>query len=142
MRVHRLENERVVLVTNFANAQNITTIAQLEKAKLLAYRVGDPLLELYCKKNFPGFHKNRLQTPIIVNSHRSMIDILRETDYFGVLPFPSVDSALTNHILRIASELELSGGLFLGYRASAPLTRRCRTFVDFILQKNISQQTW
>jgi DNA-binding transcriptional LysR family regulator len=138
LKVHRLEDERAVLVTSFDNPQSIHSTAELEAARLVAYRAGDPLLEHFCRQRFRGVHKNRLQVVFTVNSHKSMLDVLRGGDCYAVLPFAAVSDAIANHVLRLASDLEVSGGLFLGYRAEAKLSRRCQAVVEHLTRpKNL-----
>lgn len=136
LRVHRIADERAVLVSNFGNSKPLESISDLYRAKFIAYRNGDPLLDGFVKRHFKGALRNRLNVAFTVNSHRSMVDLLRTGDFYAVLPFTLVENAVMNQILRLASGKDLSGGIFVAYRADIKLTRRNRHFVEAIAASN------
>ena len=132
LRAFRVGNERAVLVTTFDNLGAVTTIKDLYAAQFVTYRSGDPLFEMYIKQNFPGAQRGKIKVAYAVNSHRSMIDILRSGAFYAVLPFDSIESEIVSHVLRLASDRELEGGLFIGHRAEERLSRRYRLFLEHL----------
>lgn len=127
-----LTGERVVLVTRQQNPVDINEVQDLREKSFIAYREGDPLLNLFLKKHFPSYAKKWVEPVVAVNSHNSMLEALACIDSYAVMPWQSVQEQVNLRLLRLASSLELSGDLYLIFTAGK--RRRIeQMFTDFLL---------
>lgn len=110
IRTFEVLKERSVLVTRKSNKKALTDVSA---ANFICYTSDDSLLVTYVHKFHKKASMSKLNRHIIVNSHKSMIDSLIATESYAVLPYFSVEEAIKNKELRIASEKELSSGIYL-----------------------------
>jgi len=130
-----LVDERIVLVTRASNRLDIEEPAQLRRIHLVTYRAEDPLLKAFVKANFSNISLATLTIPLMVNSHRSMIDSLLADDLYAAMPWPSVAHYVETRLLRLASTKEFVGRLHL-VRSPKQARKRRRIFEDFLMQKS------
>lgn len=110
IRTFEVLKERSVLVTRKGNKKALDDVSN---AKFVCYTADDSLLVTYVHKFHKKASMSKLNRHIIVNSHKSMIDALVSTDTYAVLPYFSVEQAIKDKELRIASEKELSSSIYL-----------------------------
>jgi DNA-binding transcriptional LysR family regulator len=85
------------------------------KISFVSYRENDPLLEFYIQKAFPKVKMSSLQKKFIVNSHKSMVDIVKSQDLFAVLPFHSVAKEISAKTIEDIGPLKIKSNLYMIY---------------------------
>jgi DNA-binding transcriptional LysR family regulator len=126
-------DERSVLVTRAQNLIDIRDLMDVKRSRFITYRNEDMLLTLFLKTHFKNVSRRVIDVILSVNSHRSMIETLLTTDAYAVMPWQSVQPALENRLLRIASSYELAGRLFLVYSQRVETIRRLKVFRDHLM---------
>lgn len=117
-------HERIVAVCRSGWKRDLVQIGDLYEAQFIAYRHEDPLLFAWIQAAFGKVILRQVQIPIVVNSHRSMIDCLYKMDAYAVMPWHSIEHLVEAGILRVASSHELSEFLNLVWVPSLNERRR------------------
>lgn len=115
LRTYKIFEEEIVIVAGHQNKQKISQ-DNIKLLPFVCYRPKDPLLDFFLKKASPGGSLGKITTPIIVNSHKSMIDILKQHSYYAVLPRHSVKEELKNKQLIQVSKKSYTAPLYLIYQ--------------------------
>ncbi len=130
LRGYDIYEEESVLVTRFQNSRNLTRI---DEARFVAYREGDPLLTQYLRAFHPKLSEAKINIAFTVNSQSSMVLALQEADLYAVLPSISVQKALRDKSLRLASPAKMSAKLYLLTREDPLMEKRKQVFMTHML---------
>ena len=131
-----LMHERIVLVARADFRRELASLDDLHQAQFVAYRPEDPLLYAWISSSFGKMLRRKINLPMTVNSHRSMIDCLQAFDAFAVMPWHSVEHLVDAGILRVASRHEFKGSLSLVWVPSPNERRRRAVFREFLLDRS------
>ena len=127
-------SERAVLVCRRGFEVKVDSKNDLDRVEFVTYREDDPLLQAWIKKNFGAFAIKRAKIALSVNSHRSMIDAILDLDMVAVMPYHSVSSHISNGLLRIASQHENTGYLFIAQRQGDKVRRAVKLFREHLIE--------
>lgn len=98
LRAYPLLSEKIVLVTR---SQNLSIKPGDPQARFVAYKKGEGLLKAYVQAQTKIDRSFKPRVNFTVNSHRAMIDALKQADSFAVLPYRSVRSFVERGELRL-----------------------------------------
>ena len=132
VRTYKIYDEEVVLIRGKKTGP---LKGKLSEQSYVSYREGDPLLKYYLKKSMPGLQMAKISTPIIVNSHKSIVDFVKVHPYYAVLPKHSVDEALKKKEIVIESRKPLISSLYLIHREMGIKDQKVESMRDFLKQK-------
>ena len=113
IRCYEILSEEIVLVTNVKNSKNDFSINK--NLNFVSYRENDPLLNFYLKKAYPRKKVKSYGINFSVNSHKAMIDVLKDHDLYAVLPSLSISSELESGSLVNVGPKNLKSSLYLVY---------------------------
>ncbi|MFK8137909.1 MAG: LysR family transcriptional regulator [Bdellovibrionales bacterium] len=130
LRSYEILTEKSVLVTSVTNKKPLVDIGD---AKFVAYSLDDGLLVNYIHKYFKKSSISKINRHIVVNSHKSMIEALVDSNYYAVLPYFSVAKAIKRKELRVASEKELKSKMYLIYVDNALMPKRFQLFKKHLI---------
>ncbi len=133
LRCYKLVDEEVVLVTGHKNLA--TQKLNLRELPYVAYRSDDPLLHSFLQKNASHTKTQRINLEMTVNSHRSMVSLLKEHPYFAVLPKLSIQNEIKNKELFIIKNYKLSSQIYLIYQDVEYVDRKISEFSTFLRTK-------
>ncbi|MEC9282712.1 MAG: LysR family transcriptional regulator [Bdellovibrionota bacterium] len=137
IRTYDIIKERSVLITGGKNKERL---ADINSAKFVCYSDDDSLLLSYIHKYHKKASFSKLQRHVIVNSHRSMIDAVEATNGYAVLPYFSVEKALKEKRIRIASDKELTSSLYLIHIDNNLMPKKNSLFKQFLIETCKKQQ--
>lgn len=128
----KILKEKSVLVTKYSNSK---TIEENDNPEFVCYSYNDKLLIDFLHKFYKKVSLSKINRKVIVNSHRSMIESLTHSSAYAVLPYFSVEKAIKEKELKIASEKELKSELYLIYLDNNLMARRNMEFKKFIIEE-------
>jgi DNA-binding transcriptional LysR family regulator len=111
IRTYNIFEEDIILVTSRKNYSG--KIETMEELPILTYREQDPLLNFYLSHVFPKINKKHLKYFMQVNSHKSMIEVLKSNKCMAVLPKLSIKSQLDKAQLIDIGPKKLNSNLYL-----------------------------
>jgi DNA-binding transcriptional LysR family regulator len=114
MRSYRLLQEHIIMVGN--PSLSIKNKAELKKLDYVCYRRSDPVFLSYLQKLVPKLRAKDFNIQYTVNSHQSMVEILKNRACAAVLPLHSVKGELDSGQLKKLSEYSADTSLFLIHR--------------------------
>lgn len=111
IRTYTIYDEEIILTCS----PNTLTgrIKSLKDLPVLKYSEDDPLFNYYQQKIFPKVNKSNLNTFMEVNSHKSMVEILRKNSCMAVLPELSIKNELKKGQLIDIGPKKLRSHLYL-----------------------------
>lgn len=131
IRSFELLKERAVLVTGKTNKKPLSDVS---KAKFICYTPDDTLLMTYIHKFHKKASMSKINRHVVVNSHRSMIDALEAIGGYAVLPYFSVEKAIANKRVRIASDKELNSSIYLIHVVNNLMPRKNSIFKKQLME--------
>ena len=131
IRTYDLMKERSVLVTSNKNREKLT---EIKNVKFICYSDDDSLLLAYLHKYHKKTSFSKIQRHIIVNSHRSMIDAVESTHAYAVLPYFSVEQAIKDKRIRVASDKDLTSSLYLIHIDNNLMPRKNTLFKQHLIE--------
>jgi DNA-binding transcriptional LysR family regulator len=111
IRTYSIYDEEIVLTCSPKN--KIKKVKSLKDLPILKYRKDDPLLNYYQQKVFPRANKSNVDTFMEVNSHKSMVEILKRNNCMAVLPELSIKNELKKGQLIDIGPKKLKSHLYL-----------------------------
>ncbi|MCB0419417.1 MAG: LysR family transcriptional regulator [Bdellovibrionales bacterium] len=129
IRAYEILHEDSVLVTRATNEKPVTNLKEMP---IVAYREADPFMVRFLKKQFSRFQLSSINYFVMVNSHKSMVEILLNHDTWAVLPYPSVEKEVKEGLLKIASETKLVSKLYLTHLENPLMEKRKVLFKQFM----------
>ena len=127
-----LLKERAGLVCGNKNQEDWT---DTKSASFVCYAEDDQLLSSFLQKHHKKTSPSKIKQRVVVNSHRSMIDALQATNSFAVLPFFSVESALKEKRLKLASDKEIHSSLYLLYLDNPWMPKAQKLLKQYLLER-------
>jgi len=137
IRIYDLLEEEIILVTGRQNADK--KIGKIIELPFVAFRESDPLLEYYLRKVCPNIKLNKLNIEFVINSHKAMIDVIKQNNLYAVLPSLSIRKELAKNEIVNIGPVNLKSKLFLIHRDFEYIDRKIIMFRDFLKEfaKNI-----
>jgi DNA-binding transcriptional LysR family regulator len=132
---YSLGEETIILATARSNQHDLNDAGIPE---FVTYRSEDRLLKRFLKSPEGRRFGQRHRVVVAVNSHRSMVDALKSSNAFCVLPRHSIAKELESGELRVASSWSLRSKLFLTCLENTLIERRLRLFKEFMILRSRS----
>lgn len=111
IRCYEVLSEEIILVRGAKGGAE--KLEQLSDTSFVSYRENDPLLQYYLQKAFPRTKLSKLNIEFMVNSHKSMVEVLKGHNYCSVLPTLSIGKELENGTLVNVGPKNLKSNLYL-----------------------------
>ena len=141
LRAYKLMPEKVALLTRTKNLQDPGPKKGTRQRPLhfVTYRNDDPLLNLFINKFPKTLGREEIEIVFSVNSHRSMIEALEDSNTYAVLPVASALAQITLGRLRIVPGFELQNTLYLAHFDNPYMSSLNRAFRQHMLQNSDSK---
>lgn len=130
IRCYEVIKQEIMLVTSKKNKE--INGSDIKNIPLISYRDNDPLLSYYIQKVFPKTKSKSINPKLIVNSHRSMIDLIIAHNYCAVLPSLSITNELNSKQLISIGEKTLKSSLYLIYLEKEYQPKKVQLLVSFL----------
>lgn len=128
IRSYKLLSENIQLFTS----PNNPDVEKNQNPRFVGYKTQDRLLKELLKTIFPSNVSKSLQVTFSVNSHAAMIAAVRELNLYGALPHHSLQSALKNAEIRLASPKKLLNEVHLIVPSSDFPEKKISELVKFL----------
>ncbi len=122
--------ERPVLI---GSTQFYGTLQKLNEIKVVTYRENDLFTSEFIERNFSKGLRKKMQIAFTVNSHRIMIDFVKNHHAFAVIPATSAKELASSKSVKIYLEDKRGYTLKLLHRASLKQDTRKSKFLDLFL---------
>ncbi len=133
IRCYKVLDEEIVLVTSKKNYTSKKV--NLRELSYIAYRKDDPVLHQFLIKNAPHTKLHKLQIELTVNSHRSMVNLLKEHSYYAVMPKLSISKEIKEGTLKVIKGLSLKSHLYLIYQDVEYVDRLVALLIEFLKER-------
>ncbi|MBC96973.1 MAG: hypothetical protein CME63_04445 [Halobacteriovoraceae bacterium] len=137
IRCYKVLREEIVLVTR--NENRPVGKVNLRELSYVAYRKDDPLLQSFLQENAPHTKTKKLNIEFTVNSHRSMVNLLKEHPFYAVLPKVSVEKEIEQKELVVVDDFTLTSYLYLIHQDVDYMDQKIALFTDY-LKKQLKEQ--
>lgn len=130
IRSYKILEEEIMLVTTKINEDS--PVKKISSIPLVQYRENDPLALYYLKKAFPKSKLNNLNIQFYVNSHKSIIDVIKKNNLYAVLPALSIKEELKNKELVNIGPKTLRSDLFLIHAEQGFMEKKLFVFRKYL----------
>lgn len=137
IRSYSLYAEKIILVSSKRNNKN-NLLESVDQLPFVTFRNNDPLTEFYLKNAFPNFKMSKLKVEAQVNSHKAMATLIKNHNFFAVLPSLSIKNDLESKEIVNVGPKDLNSPLFMIHLNHSFLDRKVKELKSFI-KKQIDQ---
>ncbi len=130
IRCFKILDEEIIMIAN--RTTDFDLKGKINQLPFVAYSLNDPLLMSFLQKFSPRFQAQKLNFEFIVNSHRSMLEIIKERPYFCVVPRLSVEKELKAKTIVQVTQKSIKSSLYLIQQEQEFPERKVATLSTFL----------
>lgn len=101
--------------------------------EVIGYREDDQYLKTYIDKTLSRLERKKIQITMSINSHRSIIEMVKNSNYLAVIPETSFHRYKNNEDVDVLEVFKSQHNLYLICHEQTLINKRKKVFWDFLI---------